>query len=83
MGRLHHYLLLIIMGLGHHCALRIKNKSWTAGIKDHTKATYIVSQKLFEAELTWKDNMKPTIEPFVDSKGHQGIRLKVEYIGKD
>lgn len=71
------------MGLGHHCALRIKNKSWTAGIKDHTKATYIVSQKLFEAELTWKDNMKPTIEPFIDSKGHQGIRLKVEYIGKD
>ena len=71
------------MGLGHHCALRIKNKSWTAGIKDNTKVTYIVSQKLFEAELTWKDNMKPTIEPFVDSKGHQGIRLKVEYIRKD
>jgi hypothetical protein len=69
------------MGLGHHCSLRIKNKSWTAGVSDKTKANYTVSQKLFEAELTWKDNMKPTIEPFVDSKGYQGIRLKVEYIG--
>jgi hypothetical protein len=68
------------MGLGHHCALRIKKKSWTAGFKDHTKANYTVSQKLFEAELTWKDNMRPTLEPFVDSKGHQGIRIRVECI---
>ena len=69
------------MGLGHHCALRIKNKSWTAGVDDPSKANYTVAQKYFEAELTWKDNMKATIEPFVDSTGHQGFRIKVVHIG--
>lgn len=69
------------MGLGHHCALRIKNKSWTAGIDDPSKANYTVAQKYFEAELTWQDNMKPTIVPFVDSKGHQGLKIMVEHIG--
>lgn len=69
------------MGLGHHCALRIKNKSWTAGIDDPSKANYTVAQKYFEAELTWKDNMNATFEPFVDSSGHQGIKIKVVHVG--
>ena len=62
------------MGLGHHCALPKGNHGLL--ISDPTKANYTVAQKYFEAELTWKDNMKATIEPFVDSTGHQGFRIK-------
>ena len=53
-----------------------QRKSWTAGIKDPTKANYHVGQNTFEAELTWLHNMQPTFEPFVDSEGRQGIRIK-------
>jgi len=68
------------MGYGHHCSLKIKEKSWTAGIKDPTKANYHVGQNTFEAELTWLHNMQPTFEPFVDPEGRQGIRIKVKYV---
>ena len=66
------------MGLGHHIAFRIIEKSWTAGIKDPTKANYTVAQKRFEAELTWKDLKEAKLIPFIDEKGHNGVRIIVE-----
>jgi len=66
------------MGLGHHIAFRILQKSWTAGIKDPSKANYTVAQKRFEAELTWQDNKEAKMIPFVNEQGHNGIRLIVE-----
>tara|TARA_E500000331_G_C17006597_1_gene604444 strand:- start:437 stop:637 length:201 start_codon:yes stop_codon:yes gene_type:complete len=62
----------------HQSVLRIKEKSWTAGITDPSKANYHVAQDRLEAEVTWQKGRKSRIEPFVDSEGHQGIRIIVE-----
>ena len=64
--------------MAHKSVLRIKNKSWTAGFgKDKSKGNYHVGQKELEFEITWRPEMKPEFIPFVDSKGHQGMRVKI------
>ncbi len=64
---------------GHYSVLRIKNHSFKAGFgKDKTKGNYIVGQKTLEFEVTWQDNKKAKLEPFVNDQGFQGIRVVVE-----
>ena len=31
-----------------------------------------------EAEITWKDDRQPRFIPFVDSQGHQGMKVIIE-----
>jgi len=32
-----------------------------------------------ELEITWKDCMNPQFIPFIDSQGHQGMRILINH----
>tara|TARA_Y100001973_G_scaffold78770_1_gene115667 strand:- start:3004 stop:3207 length:204 start_codon:yes stop_codon:yes gene_type:complete len=63
--------------MAHNSVLRIKKKSWTAGLKDKSKGNYTVGMKDLEFDITWKPEMRPEFIPIVDEHGHQGMRVKI------
>ena len=66
--------------MAHHSVVRIKKKSWTAGVgKNKSKGNYHVGQKELELEITWIPEMQPELIHFVDKHGHQGWRIKVTH----
>ena len=69
------------MAAGYQSVLKIKEKSWTPGVKDKTKANFHVGMKRLVAEVTWKDTRKASFIPFIDEHGHQGMRIIIEERG--
>tara|TARA_R100000329_G_C7440386_1_gene154834 strand:+ start:46 stop:237 length:192 start_codon:yes stop_codon:yes gene_type:complete len=63
--------------MSHNIVSRIKDKSWTAGVPDKSKANYHVGMKRYEEELTWVKGKKPKFEFFNDGK-YDGVRIIVE-----
>ena len=63
----------------HNSVLKINQKSWTAGIKDSSRANYHVAQDRLDAEITWHEGRRTFIEPIVDTDRQiKGIRIVVE-----
>ena len=63
--------------MAHNSVLRIKKKSWTAGLKDKSKGNYTVGMDTLEFDITWKSRMKTEFIPIVDEHGHQGMKVRI------
>ena len=64
------YYFFIIMA--YNAVMRLIDKAFSQSENFH------VGMKRLEAEITWKEDRQPRFIPFVDSQGHQGMRVIIE-----
>jgi len=66
------------MPKGHQTVLKIIKKSWTAGIKDNTKATYHVGQNGLHLQISHQPGRSIKIVPVKGLTGFDTYDILVE-----
>ena len=65
-------LKLFLFIMAYNAVMRLIDKAFSQSENFH------VGMKRLEAEITWKEDRQPRFIPFVDSQGHQGMRVIIE-----